>query len=130
MGRRRLLIIGMSLVVNAFISWTLLPLVIPPFRIYTISELAETLLWQGMGAFGWPLALLGIGLSAPFGGHARDLGSVLMTLVYPGMLVLAVRVFTMHGRRLWPIVLLHLLLTLSFALVWWRVLNGYQFMEG
>ncbi len=120
----------MSLVVNAFISWALLPLVMPPFRLYTISELAETLLWQGMGAIAWPLVFLGVILSVLFGGHTPDLGSVLMILVYPGILVLAIRVFTARALRLWPLVLLHLLLALSFAAVWLHVLNGYEFMVG
>ena len=120
----------MSLVVNAFISWALLPLVMPPFRMYTISELAETLLWQGMGAIAWPLVFLGVILSVLFCGHTPDLGSVLMILVYPCILVLAIRVFTARALRLWPLVLLHLLLALSFAAVWLHVLNGYEFMVG
>ncbi len=130
MDRKQLLMVGLSLVVNALASWVLLPLTMPPFRMYTTSELAETLLWQGMGAIGWPFALLGVVLSVPFGGHAPDLGSVLMILVYPGILLLAIRRFTARALRIGPLVLLHLLLALSFAAVWWRVLNGYEFMVG
>ena len=130
MDRKQLLLVGLSLAVNVLICWALLPLAMPPFRMYTTSELGETLLWQGMGAVGWPFALLGVILSVLFGGHAPDPGSVLMILVYPGMLVLAIRMFTARALRIGPLVLLHLLLALSFAAVWWRVLNGYEFMVG
>lgn len=130
MDRKRLLVVGTSLTVNAFISWTLLPLVIPPFRMYVVSELVETLLWQGIGAVGWPFAILGAILSLPFGGQLSDLGSLLLTLVYPGILFLVIRVLTARILRLWHLMLLHFLLTLSFAAVWWHVLNGYEFMVG
>ena len=130
MDRKRLLVVGTSLTVNAFISWTLLPLVIPPFRMYLVSELVETLLWQGIGAVGWPFAILGVILSLPFGGQLSDLGSLLLILVYPGILFLVIRVLTARIMRPWHLMLLHFLLTLSFAAVWWHVLNGYEFMVG
>ena len=130
MDRKQLLIVALLLVVTALASWVLLPLAMPPFHLYTTSELAETLLWQGMGAIAWPLVFLGVILSVLFGGHTPDLGSVLMILVYPCILVLAIRVFTARALRLWPLVLLHLLLALSFAAVWLHVLNGYEFMVG
>jgi len=130
MDRKRLLAVGVSLLVNATVSWALLPLALPPFRMYTISELAATLLWQAMGAVAWPLAFLGVVLSVLSGGHAPDLGSVVALLVYPAILVLAIRVATARGVLLWSLVLLHLLLSLSFAAVWWNVLNGYDFMVG
>ncbi|MCU0918636.1 MAG: hypothetical protein MUC88_29375 [Planctomycetes bacterium] len=53
-----------------------------------------------------------------------------MMLVYPAILVLAIRVLTARTFRLWRLVLLHLVLALSFAAVWWNVLNGYDFMVG
>ena len=95
-----------------------------------MSELGETLLWQGMGAVAWPLVFLGVILSALSGGHVPDLGSVLLTLVYPGALVLTIGVLTSPRLRPWLLVLLHLAIALSFAAVWWRVLNGYAFMVG
>ena len=130
MDRKRLLVVGTSLTVNAFLSWTLLPLVIPPFRMYGVSELVETLLWQGIGAVGWPFAILGAILSLPFGGQLSDLGSLLLILVYPGILFLVIRVLTARILRPWHLMLLHFLLILSFAAVWWHVLNGYEFMIG
>ena len=130
MNRRHLLVAATSLLANALFSWAVLPIALPPFRMYTIPELGETLLWQGMGAIGWPFALLGVILSTLFGGHAPSLGSVLMILAYPCMLILAIRVFTGHALRLLPLVLLHLLLALSFGAIWWQVLNGYDFMIG
>jgi hypothetical protein len=130
MDRRRLLIVAVSLTLNGLISWTLLPLAMPPFRIYTCSELGEILLWQGTGMVGWPFALLGMILSLPFGAHLPDLGTLLFVLAYPVMLALAIRVLTARPFRLWPLVLLHLVLALSFAAVWWHVLHGFDFMVG
>jgi hypothetical protein len=34
-------------------------LVLPPFRLYSVRELLEVLLWQGMGLVGWPVGLVG-----------------------------------------------------------------------
>jgi hypothetical protein len=130
MDRRQLLLVVLSLALNGLISWTLLPLAMPPFGIYTCSELGDTLLWQGMGLVGWPLALLGMILSLPFGAHLPDVSTLLFVLAYPVMLALALRVLTARPFRLWPLLLLHLVLALSFAAVWWRVLNGYDFMVG
>ena len=50
---------GVSIAVNGLLSWTLLPLVLPPFRLYSGRELLEVLLWQGMGLVGWPVGLVG-----------------------------------------------------------------------
>ena len=41
-----------GIAVNGLLSWTLLPLVLPPFRLYSERELLEVLLWQGMGLVG------------------------------------------------------------------------------
>jgi hypothetical protein len=48
-----------GLIVNILFSWTILPLAIPPSRIYSFRQLLEVLLRQGMRAAGWPLAILG-----------------------------------------------------------------------
>ena len=44
-----------GIAVNGLLSWTVLPLVLPPFRLYYGRELVEVLLWQGMGLVGWPV---------------------------------------------------------------------------
>ena len=46
-----------------------------------------------------------------------------------------VMLFSLRGPSLpkwllWPLLLLHLVLALSFTAVWWHVLNGYDFMVG
>jgi len=130
MDRKHLLIVAMSITLNGLISWTLLPLVMPSSRTCGCSELGETLLWQGMGLVGWPLAVLGTILAVPIGAHLPSLGSFLIVLAYPAMPALAIRVLTARPFRLLPLVLLHLVLALSFAAVWWHVLNGYNFMVG
>ena len=130
MKRNRLLIIGGSLALNGLVSWTLLPLVIPPYHGYSPSQLLDVLLWQGIGAVGWPLAVFGAVLSLPFGQGAVDLGSSFLLLLYPAMLFLLIRVVAAKALWRWELPLLHLLLTFSFAAVWYRVLNGYGFMAG
>jgi len=125
-----LLIIGGSLAMNILISWTIVPLAIPPFQGYSLTELLEVILWQGIGTVGWPLAILGALLSLPFRRGAGHLGPLLLLLMYPAMLLLLIRVATAKGIRRWELLLLHVLLTLSFGAIWYSVLNGYNFMVG
>ena len=88
------------------------------------------LLWQGIGTVGWPLGILGVLLSLSFGQGAADFGSILLMLMYPVILFLLIRVVAAKGLRRWELPLLHVFLTLSFAAIWYRVLNGYDFMVG
>jgi len=122
-----------GLMVNFLFSWTVLPFAIPPFRVYSFSELMEVLLWQGMGAIGWPIALLGGLASLILQGNMSGLFNFLLLLIYPNMLLLLIFVlFSKRSRRTrqWMLVLLHLLITFSFAAIWHQVLNGYDFMPG
>lgn len=130
MERRRQLIIAGSLSLNILFSWTILPFAMPPFQGYSRMELFEVLLWQGIGTVGWPLGILGALLSLPFHQGAADFGPILLMLMYPAILVLLIRVVAAKGLRRWELPLLHVLLTLSFAAIWYRVLNGYDFMVG
>jgi len=130
MERRRQLIIAGSLSLNILLSWTILPFAIPPFQGYSRMELFEVLLWQGIGIVGWPLGILGARLSLSFGQGAADFGSILLMLMYPVILFLLIRVVAAKGLRRWELPLLHLFLTLSFAAIWYRVFNGYDFMVG
>jgi hypothetical protein len=130
MKRRRLLAIGIPLAVNSLLSWTILPIAVPPFGGYSIAQLVEVLLWQGIGTVGWPLGLLGAFLSLIFKADAVSLGALLLMLVYPSMLLLFVLALISKTLHRWQIILLHLLLTFSFGAVWYHVLNGYGFMAG
>lgn len=131
MTRRRLAQVCLPLLVTALLAWTALPLALPPFRAYTPSELFETLLWQAMGAVGWPFALLGGGLSLLFGaGAGSTAASLLLMLVYPAALTLLARCLLARTLPRYSLILLHLLVVLSFAAVWYGVLNGYDFMPG
>jgi hypothetical protein len=121
---------GISILINFLLSWTLLPLVLPPFRSYSMRELSEVLLWQGMGMVGWPLGLVG-GLANLFlhrGG--TDLVSLLLLSMYPVMILLLMFSLFSKRPRWWVLALLHIVLTASFAAVWYKVLNGYDFMKG
>ena len=117
-----------SFIVNFLLSWTILPLAVPPFRMYSFRELMEVLLWQGIAAVGWPLAILGGFASLILQGNVSDLVALLILLIYPTMLVLLIFVlFSKHSRR-WMLILLQILLAFSFAAIWYQVLNGYDFM--
>jgi hypothetical protein len=130
MQRQRLLPISLFLAVNILLSWTLLPFVIPPFGGYSLSELLEVLLWQGIGAVGWPFALLGVVLSIPFGAKLTSAYSLLLILMYPAIQFLLIRSTISRTPRPVELIVMHLFVTLSFAVVWYHVLNGYDFMSG
>ena len=115
---------------NILISWTILPFAVPPFKGYSLVELLEVLLWQAIGTVGWPFGTLGALLSLPFGRGPANFAPLLLMLMYPAMLFLLVRVVAAKVLRRWELPLLHLLLTFSFAAIWYHVLNGYDFMLG
>jgi hypothetical protein len=117
-------------VVNSLLSWTLLPFVLPPFRVYSLRELFEVLLWQGMGAVGWPLGLVGGLANLVLQRRMPDLVGLLSLSIYPLMLLLLVLAVYPTRPRQWALVLLHVFLTGSFAAVWYKVLNGYNLMRG
>ncbi len=102
----------------------------PPFRRYSLRELGEVLLWQGMGAVGWPLALLGGVVNLLFQGRVAGLAPLLFVAIYPLMLLLLVVALASKRFGRWALIALHLLIAFSFAAVWYRVLNGYDFMVG
>lgn len=121
---------GISLVANFLVSWTLLPFALPPFRAYSLSELFDVLLWQGMGAVGWPSGLVGGLANLVLNRKLSDLVSLLWLLIYPMMSLLLISALSPKRSRLWVLVLLHLLLPGSFAVLWRKILDGYDFMKG
>jgi len=118
-----------SLFINFLVSLIVLPLLIPPFRSYTIGELAEVLFWQVVGLIGWPLGILGCLSTMIAEGGANNVDGLLLFL-YPLMLFLLVYTLVSQQHRRWTLVSLHLAVTVSFATVWYKVLNGYDFMGG
>jgi hypothetical protein len=118
------------LIVNFLLSWMILPLAVPPFRLYSFRNLIEVLLWQGMGAVGWPLAILGGIPNLILQGKVSDLVALLLVLIYPTMLLLLIFVLFSKRSKRWVLIMLHILLTFSFAAIWYQVLNGYDFMIG
>lgn len=129
MQRSTLPRLGLSLVVNVLFGCTLLPFLIPPFEGFAPSDVLEVLLWQGIAAIGWPFALLGMFLAVLSGGGPGD-ASALLTLLYPAIQFLLVRLAISKAPRRVEFILMHALVVLSFAAVWHRVLNGYDFMAG
>jgi hypothetical protein len=130
MEHRHLPIFIGSLVINVLLSWLILPFVIPPFQGFSSADLLEVLLWQVIAALGWPFAILGGLLSQIFTRGYDNLLHLLFMLVYPVMLLLFGRALFSKSLRHWELPLLHLLLVFSFAVIWYYVLNGYDFMPG
>jgi len=119
-----------GLAANLLLSWTVLPLAIPPVGAYPLRDLVEVLMWQAIGAIGWPLAIVGGLFSTVLQPTSADPGALLLTLMYPAMLGLLILVVVSKRARRWALILLHVLLTFSFAAVWYQVLNGYDFGGG
>jgi hypothetical protein len=130
MLRARMVKVLAPLAVTLLLALTVLPSAIPPFRSYTIQELGEVLLWQAIGIVGWPLALFGALLSLPFRSATLEIAPIALTLIYPVAFILLVLSLASRTVRLWPIILLHLAVLISFTAVWYGVLNGYTFMPG
>jgi hypothetical protein len=130
MQHRHLLIYSGSLAMNFILSWLILPFAVPPFQGFSPTDLFEVLLWQVIAAVGWPIAILGGLLSQIFTRGVDNLLQLSFMLVYPAMLLLLGRAVFLKSLRRWELPLLHLLLTFSFAVIWYYVLNGYDFMTG
>ncbi len=119
----------LSLAANILFSCTLLPFAIPPFEGYSLSKLLEVLLWQSIATVGWLFALFGLVLSLPVGAELTNL-SFLFIFIYPVIQFLLVRsVISKTFRRL-EFILLHIFIIFSFVVMWYYVLNGYDFMVG
>lgn len=130
MQRQQLFRLGVSLAVNSLLCCTLLPFAIHPFEGYSLSTLLEVLLWQSIGMVGWPFALFGMALSIPFGAKFTSIASFLFILLYPAIQFLLIRTVTSKTTRRINFILLHIFIAVSFVVVWYYVLNGYEFMVG
>ncbi len=130
MQRQPLLRLGLSLAFSSFLCCTILPFVIPSFESYSLSKLLEVLLWQSVGMIGWPLALLGLILSIPFGAKLTSTVPILLMLIYPVIQFLLIRCMITKTLRRVDFILLHIFVIFSFVVVWYYVLNGYGFMVG
>jgi hypothetical protein len=119
-----------SVSANIVVCLTVVPLALSPSLGYAVSDLGGVLLWQGSAVIGWPLALVGVLLSVPFGARPGDIGTLLLVLLYPAAFLLLLRMAIRRRARPWEVVALNLLVAVSFAAVWYRVLHGYDFMVG
>ena len=130
MQRQPLFRFGLSLAVNILLCCTLLPLLIPPFEGYSPAKLLEVLLWQSIGMVGWPFALLGLILSLLFGTSLTSVVPLLLTLIYPAIQFLLLRCVIAKTPHRVDFILLHIFVIFSFVVIWYYVLNGYDFMVG
>lgn len=122
--------ISIPLMVNILLSWTLLPIVIPPFSGYSFSALLEVLLWQSIAMVGWPIALLGMIVSFPFGKELTQGFPMLFVFLYPAILFYLIRSVISKTQHRLDLILLHFFVFFSFVIVWYCVLNGDDFMVG
>lgn len=130
MQPKRIIIITIPLAINILISWTILPFAMNPAVVYSIGDLFEVILWQGIGLVGWPLAIVSGLLSLLISQDISQVGAMVMIMIYPAMLALLVRALFVKVVRLWDLAIPHLLIALSFVVIWAMVLNGYDFMLG
>jgi hypothetical protein len=130
MQRQLLFRLSGFLALNILLSCTLLPFVIPPFEGYSLSDLLGVLLWQSIGTVGWPFALFGMVLSIPFGAKLTGLAPLMLLLIYPVNQFLLIRAIISKTPHRTEFILLHICLTFSFGVMWYAVLNGYDFMMG
>jgi hypothetical protein len=106
-----------------------MPFVIQPFESYPYHKTFEVLLWQSICTIGWPFALLGMLLSFPFGAKPAS-ASTFFILIYPIIQGLFFHIIVAKMQRRVELIILHSFVLLSFAVVWYYVLNGYDFMSG
>ena len=126
MQRQTLTRLGLSLALNILLCSMLLPLVFST----SLAGMLEVLLWQGIGLVGWPFAFLGMALNLLFGGDFPDLVPFLLTLLYPAIEFLIVRIAISQSPRRLEFVLLHVFVVVSFVGMGTYVFNGYDFMVG
>ena len=130
MIRHPLFRFGLPLAVNVLVCCTILPFFIPHTGGYSFSKLLEVLLWQSIGMAGWPFALMGLALSLPFGAKPANLASFVFILPYPAIQFLLIRSIISKRLGRLDIILVHIFVTISFLIMWYFVLNGYDFMTG
>jgi hypothetical protein len=126
MQRQTLIRLGLSLTLNILLCSTLLPFVFSA----SLAGTLEVLLWQGMGAVGWPFALLGMVLNLLFGGKFPDLVPFLLILLFPAIEFLIVRIAISKSPRRLEFILLHVFVVTSFLGMGYYVFKGYDFMVG
>lgn len=121
-------IIAISLGINFLIGCTLIPLILNPDN-FSFLKLVEVVYWQGMAAFTWPILFLNI-VFFQFLGNLPDLNTVTELLIYPiAWILLGLTLFLKRGKWI-TLILLHIIIIISFIIVWNSVLTGYDFMIG
>jgi len=86
--------------------------------------------WQVAILILWPPVIRTAIFSVLHGQIGPDLASIPLFLLYPASIVLLVRALAATKCNRWEMVLLHILITLSFDVIWYQVYNGYGFMVG
>ena len=123
-------VIWISLVVNFLVCIIILPQILQPGSIFNISQLLETLFWQGMGLIAWPITLFMALINPLFSGSLPRLGDIFSLILYPLIEISLILIIAGKKNKWIPVLVSHILILMSFIMAWTAILGGYNFMVG
>jgi len=123
-------LIWISLVINLLVCIIILPLILQPGSTINISQLLDTLFWQGMGLIAWPITLVIALISPLFSGSLPRLGDIFSFILYPLIEISLILIIAGKKNKWIPLLVSHILILMSFTMAWTAVLGGYNFMVG
>jgi len=123
-------VIWISLVVNFLVCIIILPQILQPGSTFNISQLLETLFWQGMGLIAWPITLFMALINPLFSGSLPRLGDIFNLILYPLIEISLILIIAGKKNKWIPVIVSHILILMSFIMAWTAVLGGYNFMMG
>jgi len=123
-------LIWISLAINLLFCCTILPLTLQSGSFFSVSQLLETLLWQGLGLIAWPITLIMAFVSPLFSGNLPQLSDLLILFLYPLIEISLVMVLVLKNKKWIPLISAHIMVLISFTITWMAVFTGYNFMVG
>ena len=123
-------LIWISLVINLLICMIILPFILQPGSTFNINQLLETLFWQGMGLIAWPITLVMALISPLFSGSLPRISDILSLILYPMIEISLILIIAGQKNKWIPLLASHILILMSFIIVWTAILGGYNFMVG
>ena len=123
-------LIWISLVINLLVCIIILPLILQPGSTFSISQLMETMFWQGIGLIAWPITLVIALISPLFSGSLPRLGDIFSLILYPLIEISLILIIVGKKNKWIPCLVSHILILMSFIIAWTAVLGGYNFMVG
>ena len=123
-------LIWISLVINLLVCIIFLPLILQPGSTFNISQLLETMFWQGIGLIAWPITLVMAMTSPLFSGSLPRIGDIFNFILYPLIEISLILIIVGKKNKWIPFLVGHILILMSFIMAWTAVLEGYNFMVG